>query len=161
MIYIWTTKLISNAHLLFGTQEYGMLTFYPPPEMNGISDGIPNQCNCIIDRIFTGGLQSDVTCQNCKYVATLHFYYNTFLLDSLFVPVCFFKAQFSVKRLYIHQLAFMVYRLSNIASNCNSVYQHVNIHWTVSTVGGLTFTLRAQLSLNRMFVWNAGCQLPG
>ena len=26
----------------------------------------PNRCNCIIDRIFTGGLQSDVTCQACK-----------------------------------------------------------------------------------------------
>uniref|UniRef100_A0A915JE60 Ubiquitin carboxyl-terminal hydrolase n=1 Tax=Romanomermis culicivorax TaxID=13658 RepID=A0A915JE60_ROMCU len=27
-------------------------------------------CNCIIDRIFTGGLQSDVTCQNCGGVST-------------------------------------------------------------------------------------------
>ena len=26
----------------------------------------PNRCNCIIDRIFTGGLQSDVTCQACR-----------------------------------------------------------------------------------------------
>ena len=25
-------------------------------------------CNCIIDQIFTGGLQSDVICQKCKYV---------------------------------------------------------------------------------------------
>ena len=25
-----------------------------------------NQCNCIIDQIFTGGLQSDVVCQFCK-----------------------------------------------------------------------------------------------
>lgn len=27
-------------------------------------------CNCIIDRIFTGGLQSDVTCQNCGGIST-------------------------------------------------------------------------------------------
>lgn len=28
----------------------------------------PHHCNCIIDQIFTGGLQSDVVCQVCKYV---------------------------------------------------------------------------------------------
>lgn len=28
------------------------------------------QCSCIIDQIFTGGLQSDVVCQNCKGVST-------------------------------------------------------------------------------------------
>lgn len=27
----------------------------------------PHHCNCIIDQIFTGGLQSDVVCQACKY----------------------------------------------------------------------------------------------
>ncbi|XP_057566831.1 ubiquitin carboxyl-terminal hydrolase 22-like [Hippopotamus amphibius kiboko] len=27
----------------------------------------PNHCNCIIDQIFTGGLQSDVTCQVCQF----------------------------------------------------------------------------------------------
>lgn len=27
-----------------------------------------NNCNCIIDRIFTGGLQSDIICSNCKSV---------------------------------------------------------------------------------------------
>lgn len=26
----------------------------------------PHHCNCIIDQIFTGGLQSDVVCQACK-----------------------------------------------------------------------------------------------
>ncbi len=26
----------------------------------------PLECQCIIDRIFTGKLQSDVTCQRCK-----------------------------------------------------------------------------------------------
>ena len=26
----------------------------------------PHHCNCIIDQIFTGGLQSDVVCQSCK-----------------------------------------------------------------------------------------------
>ncbi|XP_003135158.1 ubiquitin carboxyl-terminal hydrolase 51 [Sus scrofa] len=30
----------------------------------------PNCCNCIIDHIFTGGLQSDVTCQVCHTVST-------------------------------------------------------------------------------------------
>ncbi len=32
---------------------------------NGSDYGF-NNCNCIIDRIFTGGLQSDVICSNCK-----------------------------------------------------------------------------------------------
>lgn len=30
------------------------------------SAGTIHHCNCIIDQIFTGGLQSDVTCQNCQ-----------------------------------------------------------------------------------------------
>ncbi|KAJ8664475.1 hypothetical protein QAD02_006137 [Eretmocerus hayati] len=30
----------------------------------------PHHCNCIIDQIFTGGLQSDVVCQACKGVST-------------------------------------------------------------------------------------------
>ena len=30
----------------------------------------PNGCNCIIDQIFTGGLQSDVVCQSCRNVST-------------------------------------------------------------------------------------------
>ncbi|XP_077001216.1 ubiquitin carboxyl-terminal hydrolase 51 [Tamandua tetradactyla] len=30
----------------------------------------PNCCNCIIDQIFTGGLQSDVTCQTCHSIST-------------------------------------------------------------------------------------------
>ena len=29
-----------------------------------------NSCNCIIDKIFTGGLQSDVICSYCNYVST-------------------------------------------------------------------------------------------
>lgn len=33
------------------------------------TDGV-HHCNCIIDQIFTGGLQSDVTCQNCHNVST-------------------------------------------------------------------------------------------
>ncbi|XP_060063391.1 ubiquitin carboxyl-terminal hydrolase 22-like [Ylistrum balloti] len=32
--------------------------------------GNPHHCNCIIDQIFTGGLQSDVTCQQCNNVST-------------------------------------------------------------------------------------------
>ncbi|XP_006813337.1 ubiquitin carboxyl-terminal hydrolase 22-like [Saccoglossus kowalevskii] len=38
--------------------------------MNGNANTNPNHCNCIIDQIFTGGLQSDVTCQNCHGVST-------------------------------------------------------------------------------------------
>jgi len=30
----------------------------------------PNKCDCIIDRIFTGGLQSDVTCTECDNIST-------------------------------------------------------------------------------------------
>ncbi|EEC05782.1 ubiquitin-specific protease, putative [Ixodes scapularis] len=37
---------------------------------NGISSTNPHHCNCIIDQIFTGGLQSDVVCQSCKGVST-------------------------------------------------------------------------------------------
>lgn len=33
---------------------------------NGKKANNPNHCNCIIDQIFTGGLQSDVTCQVCQ-----------------------------------------------------------------------------------------------
>jgi len=29
-----------------------------------------NNCNCIIDQIFTGGLQSELTCQSCRGVST-------------------------------------------------------------------------------------------
>ncbi|XP_025096651.1 ubiquitin carboxyl-terminal hydrolase 22-like isoform X2 [Pomacea canaliculata] len=37
---------------------------------NGVSYGNPHHCNCIIDQIFTGGLQSDVTCKQCNNVST-------------------------------------------------------------------------------------------
>lgn len=37
---------------------------------NGPSASNPHHCNCIIDQIFTGGLQSDVVCQTCKAVST-------------------------------------------------------------------------------------------
>lgn len=37
---------------------------------NGMSTTNPHHCNCIIDQIFTGGLQSDVVCQSCKGVST-------------------------------------------------------------------------------------------
>jgi len=37
---------------------------------SGLSDSISQHCNCIIDQIFTGGLQSDVTCQSCNNVST-------------------------------------------------------------------------------------------
>ncbi|KAK2149381.1 hypothetical protein LSH36_454g00029 [Paralvinella palmiformis] len=35
---------------------------------NGLSDKNPHHCNCIIDQIFTGGLQSDVTCKQCRFL---------------------------------------------------------------------------------------------
>ncbi|KAL4240000.1 Ubiquitin carboxyl-terminal hydrolase 22 [Mactra antiquata] len=37
---------------------------------NGRSTSSPHNCHCIIDQIFTGGLQSDVTCQQCNNVST-------------------------------------------------------------------------------------------
>ncbi|UYV60530.1 USP22 [Cordylochernes scorpioides] len=37
---------------------------------NGLSASNPHHCNCIIDQIFTGGLQSDVICQTCKSIST-------------------------------------------------------------------------------------------
>ncbi|XP_050390499.1 ubiquitin carboxyl-terminal hydrolase 22 isoform X3 [Patella vulgata] len=37
---------------------------------NGMSCSNPHLCNCIIDQIFTGGLQSDVTCKQCNNVST-------------------------------------------------------------------------------------------
>ncbi|KAJ8366502.1 hypothetical protein AAFF_G00353220 [Aldrovandia affinis] len=37
---------------------------------NGKKANNPNHCNCIIDQIFTGGLQSGVTCQVCQGVST-------------------------------------------------------------------------------------------
>ncbi|XP_031571953.1 ubiquitin carboxyl-terminal hydrolase 22-like [Actinia tenebrosa] len=40
------------------------------PDKNTLKPNNHNQCNCIIDRIFTGGLQSDVTCQVCNSVST-------------------------------------------------------------------------------------------
>lgn len=36
----------------------------------GLSSTASNHCNCIIDQIFTGGLQSDVTCMKCNNVST-------------------------------------------------------------------------------------------
>ncbi|ESN98084.1 hypothetical protein HELRODRAFT_113992 [Helobdella robusta] len=37
---------------------------------SGLSSSTSPHCNCIIDQIFTGGLQSDVTCQKCNNVST-------------------------------------------------------------------------------------------
>lgn len=58
--------------LLMGTLCYLcvfiLVLFVPPGDDNGKKANNPNHCNCIIDQIFTGGLQSDVTCQVCQYV---------------------------------------------------------------------------------------------
>lgn len=45
--------------------------FVSPGDDNGKKANNPNHCNCIIDQIFTGGLQSDVTCQVCQYVVSV------------------------------------------------------------------------------------------
>lgn len=37
---------------------------------SGLSSSTSLHCNCIIDQIFTGGLQSDVTCQSCNNIST-------------------------------------------------------------------------------------------
>ncbi|XP_067932350.1 ubiquitin carboxyl-terminal hydrolase 22-like [Watersipora subatra] len=37
---------------------------------NGATSNNTNGCNCIIDQIFTGCLQSDVTCQECHNIST-------------------------------------------------------------------------------------------
>ncbi|XP_069685184.1 ubiquitin carboxyl-terminal hydrolase 22 isoform X2 [Periplaneta americana] len=39
-------------------------------ESNPLPTTNPHHCNCIIDQIFTGGLQSDVVCQACNGVST-------------------------------------------------------------------------------------------
>ncbi|XP_046533784.1 ubiquitin carboxyl-terminal hydrolase 22 isoform X2 [Equus quagga] len=39
---------------------------------NGKKANNPNHCSCIIDQIFTGGLQSDVTCQVCQFTRPEH-----------------------------------------------------------------------------------------
>ncbi|XP_029067781.1 ubiquitin carboxyl-terminal hydrolase 22 isoform X2 [Monodon monoceros] len=49
-----------------GSQSHRLL----PGDDNGKKANNPNHCNCIIDQIFTGGLQSDVTCQVCHGVST-------------------------------------------------------------------------------------------
>ncbi|XP_030315667.1 ubiquitin carboxyl-terminal hydrolase 22 isoform X9 [Calypte anna] len=46
------------------------LHFLEKCDDNGKKANNPNHCNCIIDQIFTGGLQSDVTCQVCHGVST-------------------------------------------------------------------------------------------
>ncbi|XP_054160267.1 ubiquitin carboxyl-terminal hydrolase 22-like [Oppia nitens] len=38
---------------------------------NGPTSNSPHHCNCIIDQIFTGSLQSDVVCQACKGVSSV------------------------------------------------------------------------------------------
>lgn len=38
------------------------------PDAKNVQLNKVTKCPCIIDQIFTGGLQSDVVCQTCKYV---------------------------------------------------------------------------------------------
>ena len=71
---IWT-----NAHHLAGYEQQDAHEFFIAAldvlhrhctrQNNNNNNGYSNRhhhCNCIIDRIFTGGLQSDVVCQHCK-----------------------------------------------------------------------------------------------
>lgn len=37
-----------------------------PNVRKNVSLGEGRTCHCIIDQIFSGGLQSDLVCQNCK-----------------------------------------------------------------------------------------------
>lgn len=75
---VWT-----HAHHLAGYEQQDAHEFFiaaldvlhkqcrdDSPDKEALKPNNPNQCNCIIDRIFTGGLQSDVTCQTCKRVST-------------------------------------------------------------------------------------------
>lgn len=71
---IWT-----HAHHLAGYEQQDAHEFFIAaldvlhrhcqgnPPTNGDST---NTCSCIIDKIFTGGLQSDVVCQSCSGVST-------------------------------------------------------------------------------------------
>lgn len=45
-----------------------IISLFKSTGANGKSLNNPHHCSCIIDQIFTGGLQSDVTCQKCKSV---------------------------------------------------------------------------------------------
>lgn len=67
-----------NTDSFRGAKEVAVVCVFMPfcslwstGDDNGKKANNPNHCNCIIDQIFTGGLQSDVTCQVCQY-AILH-----------------------------------------------------------------------------------------
>jgi len=49
-------------------------------ESNPLPTTNPHHCNCIIDQIFTGGLQSDVVCQACKWVCYIGIWLNFYVL---------------------------------------------------------------------------------
>lgn len=68
-------EAIPNSDIIVGEPNGGGSTASSVGEGGSGSGGnhnnsSPNQCNCIIDQIFTGGLQSDVICQSCRNVST-------------------------------------------------------------------------------------------
>jgi len=70
----WAWKSQRNVNLIFCAIQINLLIFCVcvcVDDSTVPSDSV-HHCNCIIDQIFTGGLQSDVTCQNCQSVPPTH-----------------------------------------------------------------------------------------
>ncbi|XP_065317846.1 ubiquitin carboxyl-terminal hydrolase 27-like isoform X3 [Gordionus sp. m RMFG-2023] len=62
---------LSNPRIPSMSHVTGLTNHITPFLTKENSNGLTNEnCNCIIDQIFTGSLQSDVTCQNCKSIST-------------------------------------------------------------------------------------------
>lgn len=62
----WVDVDLLAALCCLGDIANGSHTSLSSGDDNGKKANNPNHCNCIIDQIFTGGLQSDVTCQVCQ-----------------------------------------------------------------------------------------------
>ncbi|XP_008197282.1 ubiquitin carboxyl-terminal hydrolase 22 isoform X3 [Tribolium castaneum] len=57
------------------------------PDLKPVNVGKNSRCPCIIDQIFTGGLQSDVVCQKCKFGSGHGWRTATYLTCRLFREV--------------------------------------------------------------------------
>ena len=64
ILLFWT--LLLTLHTIHNVNVQGIFFLEDAPNKEILVPNNPNRCNCIIDRIFTGGLQSDVTCQACR-----------------------------------------------------------------------------------------------